>query len=68
MDIISHIVNSKSPIPVALLISPLLPCRLLRSSCDAADLELAIRQGRPLATKDDALAAAAKRSGVAVLP
>jgi predicted nucleic acid-binding protein len=35
---------------------------------DAAYLELAVRHGLPLATKDAALAAAAKRTGVSVLP
>jgi predicted nucleic acid-binding protein len=35
---------------------------------DAAYLELAVRHGLPLATKDGALAAAAKRAGVTVLP
>ena len=33
---------------------------------DAAYLELAIRRGLPLQTKDEALIAAAERSGVAV--
>lgn len=35
---------------------------------DASYLELAIRGGLPLATRDRALAAAAKRAGVTVLP
>jgi predicted nucleic acid-binding protein len=35
---------------------------------DAAYLELALRRGLPLATLDKALARAAKRSGVAVVP
>ena len=35
---------------------------------DAAYLELAVRRGLPLATKDRALADAAKQMGVAVLP
>jgi predicted nucleic acid-binding protein len=35
---------------------------------DAAYLELAARRGLPLATKDQALAEAARRVGVAVLP
>jgi len=35
---------------------------------DASYLELALRRGLPLATKDGALAAAAKRVGVTVLP
>lgn len=35
---------------------------------DAAYLELALRKGAGLATRDQALAAAAKRLGVAVLP
>lgn len=35
---------------------------------DASYLELAIRCGLPLATRDRALAAAAKRAGVTVLP
>lgn len=34
---------------------------------DAAYLELAMRLGMPLATKDEALAAAARRLGVSVL-
>ena len=36
------------------------------TTCDAAYLELAIRRGLPLQTKDEALIAAAERSGVAV--
>lgn len=35
---------------------------------DARDLDLAIRRHLPLATTDQALASAAKRAGVAVLP
>ena len=35
---------------------------------DAAYLELALRRGVPLATKDEALSGAAKRLGVAILP
>jgi len=35
---------------------------------DTTYLELAVRRGLPLATKDDALLSAAKRLGVAVLP
>jgi predicted nucleic acid-binding protein len=35
---------------------------------DAAYLELAIRHGVPLMTRDDELAAAARRNGVTVLP
>jgi predicted nucleic acid-binding protein len=38
------------------------------TSYDAAYLELALRRGLPLATKDEALVAAAKRVGVAVFP
>jgi predicted nucleic acid-binding protein len=35
---------------------------------DAAYLELAIRKGLPLASKDRALVAAAARAGAAILP
>jgi predicted nucleic acid-binding protein len=35
---------------------------------DAAYLELAVRRGLPLATKDEALLGAAKKVGVAILP
>jgi hypothetical protein len=35
---------------------------------DAAYLELALRRGVPLATKDEALCGAARRLGVAILP
>ena len=38
------------------------------SSYDASYLELAMRRGVPLATKDDALARAARRVGVSLLP
>lgn len=38
------------------------------SAYDASYLELAMRQGVPLATKDDDLAKAARRVGVALLP
>lgn len=38
------------------------------TTCDAAYLELAMRKGLPLATRDRALAKAAKRAGVASLP
>jgi len=36
------------------------------TTCDATYLELAIRRGLPLITKDEALIAAAERTGVAV--
>jgi len=38
------------------------------SACDASYLELAVRHGIPLATKDDALAKAALRAGVTLFP
>ncbi|MGC2200334.1 MAG: type II toxin-antitoxin system VapC family toxin [Stellaceae bacterium] len=38
------------------------------SAYDASYLELAMRRGVPLATKDDALANAARRVGVSLLP
>lgn len=38
------------------------------STYDASYLELAMRRGVPLATKDDALAKAARRVGVTLLP
>jgi predicted nucleic acid-binding protein len=38
------------------------------TSYDAAYLELAVREGTPLATRDRELADAAKRRGVAILP
>ena len=38
------------------------------SACDASYLELAMRRGIPLATKDDALAKAARPVGVDLLP
>ncbi|MDB5479456.1 MAG: DNA-binding protein [Caulobacteraceae bacterium] len=38
------------------------------TSYDAAYLELAVREGTPLATRDRELADAAKRRGVEVLP
>jgi predicted nucleic acid-binding protein len=38
------------------------------SAYDASYLELATRRGVPLATKDDALAKAAQRMGVTLLP
>jgi predicted nucleic acid-binding protein len=38
------------------------------SAYDASYLELAMRRGVPLATKDDALAKAARRVGVMLLP
>ena len=38
------------------------------SAYDASYLELAMRRGLPLATKDDALAKAARRMGVTLLP
>jgi len=36
------------------------------TTCDATYLELAIRRGLPLITKDEALIAAAERTGIAV--
>jgi predicted nucleic acid-binding protein len=38
------------------------------SAYDASYLELAMRRGIPLATKDDDLAKAARRAGVMLLP
>jgi predicted nucleic acid-binding protein len=38
------------------------------SAYDASHLELAMRRGVPLATKDDDLAKAARRMGVTLLP
>jgi len=38
------------------------------SAYDASYLELAMRRGVPLATKDDALARAARRVGLSLLP